>query len=214
MTPPEWSELTEVRKKNSGESRERGLGARSPLFIFRPNNWGLKSSLSPLSQGLDDRRLAPTLSTSPYLKVWICHWRVRVVEAALWIKSLKVFFRLKQLNSLSGKKIPHHFWDLIDVNCFKLITVSKWDNVFTLWLSNLICCFSQTGKGIYIQNFLSFPLNTSWEPWTSKHYPQCHKGLTRQLKRVFLTTYLETAVLPWSDVVSFFFLIPNIKFWS
>ena len=98
--------------------------------------------------------LLPTLSASPYLKVWICHWRVSV-EAALWIKQLKVFFRLKQLNSLSGKKIPYHL-TTSDVYCFKLITVSKWDNFLTPWLSNLISYFSLTGKGIHIHHFLSF----------------------------------------------------------
>ena len=66
MIPTEWSELTEVRKKNSGECGELnvanpGKGPEDPLprFIFRPNNWGLTGSLAPLSQGLDDRRLAP-----------------------------------------------------------------------------------------------------------------------------------------------------------
>ena len=49
--------------------------------------------------------------SSSYQEVWIYHWRVSV-EAVLYIKLLKVFFRLKQLNSLSGKKIPYHFWNL------------------------------------------------------------------------------------------------------
>ena len=109
MIPKEWSELTEVREKEQWRIQGRGLGARSSPFIFRPNNWGLKGPLPPLSQCLDDRRPAPYPSTSPYLKVWIWRWRVSV-EAALWIKLLKAFFRLKQLNLLSGKKIPFHFW--------------------------------------------------------------------------------------------------------
>ena len=154
MIPTEWSELTKVRKKNSGESMGGAWGP-APSFIFRPNNWGLKGSLPPYLRVWMTAALLPTLSASPYLKIWICHWRVSV-EAALWIKSLKVFFRLKQLNSLYGKKIPYHL-TTSDVYCFKLITVSKWDNFLTLWLSNLICCFSLTGKGIYMHHFLSFP---------------------------------------------------------
>ena len=142
------------KEKEQWRIQGSGLGARYSPFIFRPNNWGLKGPLPPLSQCLDDRRPAPYPSTSPYLKVWICRWRVRV-EAALWMKLLKAFFRLKQLNSLSGKKIPYHL-TTSDVYCFKLITVSKWDNFLTLWLSNLICCFSLTGKGIRIHHFLSF----------------------------------------------------------
>ena len=47
------------KQKNSGESRGGRAWGSAPSFIFRPNNWGLKGSLPPLSQGLDDRRLAP-----------------------------------------------------------------------------------------------------------------------------------------------------------
>ena len=44
-------------------------------------------------------------------------------------------------------------------------TVSKWGKFLTLWLSNLICCFSHSQGYLYIHHFLSFPWNAeaSWE---------------------------------------------------
>ena len=160
MIPTEWSELTEVRKKKQWRMwrmwriQGRGLRTRySPLFLGQTTEaW--RVPLPPYIRVWMTAGLPPTPSTAPYLKIRMCHWRV-IVEAALWVKLLKVFFRLKQLNSLSGKKIPYHLTTSY-VYWFKLITVSKWDNFLTLWLSNLICCFSLTGKGIYTHHFLSF----------------------------------------------------------
>ena len=89
----------------------RGLGTRYlPLFLDQTTEaW--RAPLPPYFRVWMTAGLPPTPSISPYLKVWNCHWRV-IVEAVLWVKLLKVFFRLKQLNSLSGKKIPYHFWNL------------------------------------------------------------------------------------------------------
>ena len=117
----------------------RGLGARSPLFTFRPNKWGLKGSLPPLSQGLDDRRLAPHPLHFPLAEGLDLPLKSKGSRSSALNKATESFLRLKQLNSLFGKKIPYHFWNfhnIISVYCFKLITVSKWDNFLTL-------CFSQ-----------------------------------------------------------------------
>ena len=151
MIPTEWSELTEIRKKNSGESRGRAWGPAPLSLLLDQTNEAWRAPFPLYLRVWMTAALPPTPSTSPLLKAWICHWRVRVVEAALWIKLLKVFFRLKQLNSLFGKKIPYHFWNfhnIISVYCFKLITVSKWDNVLTL-------CFSQQQNKGYNSLILS-----------------------------------------------------------
>ena len=146
VIPTEWSELTKVSKRTVANPGGGGPGGPLPPLFLDQTSEAWRAPFLPYLRVWMTAALLPTLSASPYLKIWICHWRVSV-EAALWIKLLKVFFRLKQLNSLSGKKIPYHL-TASDVYCFKLITVSKWDNFLTLWLSNLICCFSLTGKGL------------------------------------------------------------------
>ena len=106
------------KQKNSGESRGggRAWGPLPPLFLDQTTEaW--RAPFLPYLRVWMTAALLPTLSASPYLKIWICHWRVSV-EAALWIKLLKVFFRLKQLNSLSGKKIPYHL--TINIRCILL----------------------------------------------------------------------------------------------
>ena len=124
----------------------RGLRTRyHPLFLDQTTEaW--RAPLPPYLRVWMTAGLPPTPSTSPCLKVWMCHWRV-IVEAALWVKLLKVFFRLKQLNSLSGKKIPYHFWNLH--NSFKmrylLDTVAFEPNLlfFTDWQRYLHTPFSK-----------------------------------------------------------------------
>ena len=58
-----WTHRSKEKKTvaNVANVANPGEGPEDPLppFIFRPNNWGLTGSLAPLSQGLDDRRLAP-----------------------------------------------------------------------------------------------------------------------------------------------------------
>ena len=123
MIPTEWSKLTEVRKKKQWRMwrmwriQGRGLRTRYPPLFLDQTTEAWRVPLPPYIRVWMTAGLPPTPSTSPYLKIRMCHWRV-ILEAALWVKLLKVFFRLKQLNSLSGKKIPYHFWNLH--NSFKM----------------------------------------------------------------------------------------------
>ena len=117
VIPTEWSELTKVSKRTVANPGGGGPGGPLPPLFLDQTTEAWRAPFLPYLRVWMTAALLPTLSASPYLKIWICYWRVSV-EAALWIKLLKVFFRLKQLNSLSGKKIPYHL--TINIRCILL----------------------------------------------------------------------------------------------